>query len=155
MIDQKAINKLITKGLKEITGCEVVKANLAGAPIPDYPYISFTILNTNTRKGTYSDGTAGKYIPARQTWSFSVQGSDDDETFRIGLLSKDWFEESGRRRLNDYGVVVESVGAITNRDTLLTVNYEYRKGFDVVLSLMNVIQVSEIEVIDQVDFEKE
>lgn len=155
MIDQKAINILITEGLKEITGCEVVKANLAGAPIPDYPYISFTILNTDTRKGTYSGGAAGNYIPARQTWSFTVQGSDDDETFRIGLLSKDWFEESGRRLLNDHGVVVESVGAITNRDTLLTVSYEYRKGFDVVLSLMNVIQVRETEVIDQVDFEKE
>ena len=59
------------------------------------------------------------------------------------------------RLLNDHGVVVESVGAITNRDTLLTVSYEYRKGFDVVLSLINAIQVRETEVIDQVDFEKE
>lgn len=155
MIDQKTINIMITEGLKEITGCEVVKANLAGAPIPDYPYISFTILNTDTRKGTYSGGPAGKYIPARQAWSLTVQGSDDDEAFRIGLLSKDWFEEGGRRLLNDHGIVVESVGAITNRDTLLTVSYEYRKGFDVVLSLMNVIQARETEVIDQVDFEKE
>lgn len=155
MIDQKTINIMITEGLKEITGCEVVKANLAGAPIPDYPYISFTILNTDTRKGTYSGGLAGKYIPARQAWSLTVQGSDDDEAFRIGLLSKDWFEEGGRRLLNDHGIVVESVGAITNRDTLLTVSYEYRKGFDVVLSLMNVIQARETEVIDQVDFEKE
>lgn len=155
MIDQKTINILITEGLKEITGCEVVKANLAGAPIPGYPYISFTILNTDTRKGTYSGGAAGKYIPARQTWSFTVQGSDDDETFRIGLLSKDWFEESGRRLLNDHGVVVESVGAVTNRDTLLTVAYEYRKGFDAVLSLMNVIERNETETIAIAEIKKE
>lgn len=155
MIDQKAVNIWITEGLKEITGCEVVKANLAGAPIPAYPYISFTILNTDTHKGTYSGGSTGKYIPAKQTWSFTVQGNDDDEAFRIGLLSKDWFEESGRRQLSDHGIIVESVGAISNRDTLLTVAYEYRKGFDVILTLMNVVEALEYETIEQAELEKE
>lgn len=155
MIEQKAINVMITEGLKEITGREIVKANLAGAPIPSYPYISFTILNSDTRKGTYSVDTSGRYIPVKQNWSFTVQGKDDDEAFRIALLAKDWLEESGRRQLCDHDIIVESVGAITNRDTLLTIDYEYRKGFDVVLSLMNMIRDQEKETIEQIEIKKE
>lgn len=55
MIDQESMNRLITSGLKSVTGCEVVKSNIANAPIPPYPYISFTIIRTETGKGTYSD----------------------------------------------------------------------------------------------------
>lgn len=151
MIEQKTINVIITEGLRGITGCEIVKSNLAGTPIPSYPYISFTILNSDTRKGTYSVGVSGRYIPVKQNWSFTVQGKDDDEAFRIALLAKDWLEETGRRQLGDQDVIVESVGAITNRDTFLTVDYEYRKGFDVVLSLMNIIEDQEKETIEQIE----
>lgn len=52
MIDQESMNRLITSGLKSVTGCEVVKSNIANAPIPPYPYISFTIIRTETGKGT-------------------------------------------------------------------------------------------------------
>ncbi len=155
MIDQKAINVIITEGLKDITGCEIVKANLAGVPIPAYPYISFTILNSDTRKGTYSVEVSGRYIPVKQSWSFTVQGKNDDEAFRIALLAKDWLEETGRRKLGDKDVVVESVGAITNRDTLLTIDYEYRKGFDTTLSLINVIEGQENEIIETIEIKKE
>lgn len=155
MIEQKIINVIITEGLREATGCEIVKSNLAGTPIPSYPYISFTILNSDTKKGTYSVGVSGRYISVKQNWSFTVQGKDDDEAFRIALLAKDWLEETGRRQLGDQDVIVESVGAITNRDTFLTVDYEYRKGFDVVLSLMNIIKEQEKEIIEQIEIKKE
>lgn len=154
MIDQKSINLIITEGLKTVTGCEVVKSNLAGAPIPSYPYISFSILNTETRKGTYS-GKGTRYLPLTQTWSLTVQGDDDDETMMIALKARDWLEEAGRLELGDHGIIVRSAGAVQNRDTLLTVAYEYRKGFDIVLSLMNEVQEPEIETIDNVNIEEE
>lgn len=154
MIDQRNINLFITEGIKTVTGCEVVKSNLAGAPIPSYPYISFSILNTETRKGTYS-GKGTRYLPLTQTWSFTVQGDDDDEAMITALKARDWLEEAGRLELGDHGIIVRSVGAVQNRDTLLTVAYEYRKGFDVVLSLMNEVQESEIETIDNANIEKE
>lgn len=154
MIDQKSINLIIAEGLKTVTGCEVVKSNLAGAPIPSYPYISFSILNTETRKGTYSsEGT--RYLPLTQTWSLTVQGDDDDETMMIALKARDWLEEAGRLELGDHGIIVRSAGAVQNRDTLLTVAYEYRKGFDIVLSLMNEVQEPEIETIDNINIEEE
>lgn len=154
MINQKSINHMIVEGLKSETGCEVIKANISNAPIPSYPYISFSILNAVTKKGTYGvDGN--RYIPLTQTWSFTVQDDDDDEAFIKAMTARDWLEEAGAALLNENGIVVQSVGAIQNRDTLLTVAYEYRKGFDVVFSLMNEIVGLETEAIEQINIEKE
>lgn len=154
MIDQKKVNLVITEGIKAVTGCEVVKSNLAGAPIPPYPYISFTILRTETRKGTYS-GKGTRYMPLTQTWSFSVQGNDDDETMDIAMKARDWLEETGHLELSDSGIIVQSVSAVQNRDTMLTVDYEYRKGFDAVLSLVNKIQEPAEETIEKANIEEE
>lgn len=155
MIDQERINRLLTEKLKKETGCEVVKSNLANAPIPDYPYISFTILNTDTGKGTYSLSEGQRYIPLTQTWSFTVQSDQDNEAQLAAMKAKDWLEEQGRTCLNDNGIVVQSVGAITNRDTLLTIAYEYRKGFDAVLSIMNVVDKESEETINRAEIKEE
>lgn len=72
MIDQERINIDNASGLKGAAGCEVVKANMAKARIPPYPYISFTVLNTDTRKGTYSLSGGKRHIPLTQTWSITV-----------------------------------------------------------------------------------
>lgn len=154
MIDQRNINIVITEGLKGATGCEIVKSNLAGNCIPPYPYISFTILNTEAGKGTYS-GTGMRYIPLKQTWSFTVQGNDDDATLEAAMAARDWMEEAGRLMLNDQGIVVQEVGPIQNRDTLLSVGYEYRKGFDAKLSLINVAVEQGGEIIEQANIKKE
>lgn len=94
-------------------------------------------------------------MPLTQTWSFTVQGDDDDETMVTALKARDWLEEAGRLELGDQGIIVRSAGAVQNRDTLLTVAYEYRKGFDMVLFLMNEVQEPEIETIDNANIEKE
>ena len=154
MIDQEKINVVITSGLKAVTGCEVIKSNLANAPIPPYPYLSFTVTNTDTKKGTYS--VAGsRYIPLTQTWSLTVQSDKDNEAQSAAMKAKDWLEDTGRTYLADHGIVVQSVGAISNRDTLLTVEYEYRKGFDAVLSIVNVIEEQESETIEHIEIKKE
>lgn len=156
MNGQKRVNLLITEELKRVTGCEVVKANLADAPIPPYPYISFSILSTDTRKGTYStaDGQK-KYIPLSQAWSFTVQGEDDDETLEIAMKARDWLEEAGRILLGDNRIVVQKAGPIQNRDTLLTVGYEYRKGFDVVLSMQSLVEETGREIIESAGIKEE
>ena len=94
-------------------------------------------------------------MPITQTWSFTVQGDRDNEAQMVAMKAKDWLEESGRLYLNDNGIVVQSVGAITSRDTLLTIGYEYRKGFDAVLSIMNAVEDQDIETIDQAEIKKE
>lgn len=153
MIDQKKLNIVITEGLKRATGCEIVKANLAGAPIPPYPYISFNILNSETLKGTYSVSDGVRTMPVKQTWSITTQGGNDNETLHVAMAAKDWFEESGRTILNDSQIVVQDVGAIVNRDTFLTIEYEYRKGFDVILLLLNQIGAESKETIEHINIE--
>lgn len=71
------------------------------------------------------------------------------------MRAKDWLEEVGREYLNDRGIVVQSVGAVTSRDTLLTIDYEYRKGFDAVLSIMNVVGGQDGETIETAEIEEE
>lgn len=155
MIDQEAINIAITGALQGVAGCPVVKSNLANAPIPPYPYISFTILNTDTRKGRYSASGGIRFIPLTQTWSITVQSGQDNEAQAIALKAKGWLEDGGKVYLGDRGIVVQGVGAISNRDTLLTLGYEYRKGFDAVFSLMGTGEPQDAETIGQAEIIKE
>lgn len=154
MIDQKNINLLITEKLKEVTGCEVIKASMANVNAPAYPYISFAVLNTDTRKGTYSVSGNTWYIPVMQTWSLTARGDDDNEAQHAAMRAKDWLEVQGRIYLSDHGIMVQRVGAITSQDTLVTGSCEYRIGFEAVFSLMNVIE-EQAEVMEQANIEKE
>ena len=45
--------------------------------------------------------------------------------------------------LADLGVIVGDVGSITARDNILTVEYEYRKGFDVTINALDIINQSD------------
>lgn len=94
-------------------------------------------------------------MPLTQTWSFTVQGSDDDETMDIAMKVRDWLEETGHLELSDSGIIVQSVSAVQNRDTMLTVDYEYRKGFDAVLSMINEVQEPADETIEKANIEEE
>ena len=93
-------------------------------------------------------------MPATQVWSVTVQGKNDTETQNLALKARDWLEEVGSITLNDAKAVVSDVGDIVNRDTLLTINYEYRKGFDVTFSLMNVVEVDS-GVIEKAEIKEE
>lgn len=144
MIPQAAEkNRAMLSMLEEYTGCVCVPTNTT-KPMPAYPYISFNIINTSTKKGTYAahtDATGAKvlYMPLTQTWSFTVQSDDDAEAMEKAMLISDFFAEAKRQALEDNGIVVADIGAITPRDNLLTVEYEYRKGLDVKLRFNNVI----------------
>lgn len=157
--------------LEEYTGCTVVPSNTT-KQIPPYPYISYTLTDANTRKGTYSAYTYVKKVdgeeipttiltmPLKLKYSLTVQSESDINAFMIALQIKDFFEEAKRQELADNGVIVADVGGITPRDNMLTIEYEYRKGLDVTLSLNNVLEsantgeISNISIND-INVEKE
>lgn len=132
--------------ISTLLGCEVVRSNIT-SHIPPYPYVSYTITTIQTRGGTYGDDGRQRFILARVTYSFTIQSDDDWQALELVQKLHDWLEESGRHWLNDHGYVITEVGAVASRDNLLTVEYEYRKGFDCVLNLMNYIDVPD-EVIE-------
>lgn len=151
MIDYRAIETLISENLQSFLQskgyvCPVIMANQA-SPIPEYPYISYTVTTPvgSNMKG-YSiaeDGT--RYKPLTQTWSFTAQSDDDVEASTVALLAYDWFALIGNTFLSDNNVVAQRVESITNRDNLLTIEYEYRRGFDVEFLLVNEISKEDSE----------
>lgn len=138
MIDFDAIRKTVVKGLKDYLNIPVIRSNQAGE-VPPYPYLSYTITTAlsanNGTWGKYEDGIDRK--PVTQTWSLTVQSDDMREAMELTIKAHEWLEHVGRAYLNDNGVIVQSITGISNRDNMLTVEYEYRNGFDMVLWLLS------------------
>lgn len=149
MIPQTQIQRVMLSLLEEYTGCVCVPSNTT-KEMPAYPYISFSIINTEAKKGTYGATTVVKdgvetdvfFMPVLQKWSFTVQSDKDAEALEKAMQISDFFAEAKRLELADNDIIVADVGAITPRDTLLTIEYEYRKGLDVTLRLNNVIEAT-------------
>lgn len=154
MIDYDKMRGTIVKGLKNYLGCPVIKSNGNGE-IPKYPYAVYTVTTPlSENKGTYSeyeDGTKRK--PHTQTWSITVLSDNETECMLLALKAREWLDEVGTTYLNDNDVIVQSVGSIGNRDNFITVDYEYRKGFDVVFWLFDTIEgtAETTEYIETVD----
>lgn len=68
-------------------------------------------------------------------------------------MAHDFFSKSGVIWLKDNEIVVEKVGKVTPRDTLITVDYEHRQGFDVQLGIMNIQEYSEDDIIENAEIE--
>ena len=159
MIEIRAKQRMMLSMLEEYTGCTIVPANTT-KKMPSYPFISYSIINISTRKGTYAEYTGFKDVegvkvptkifamPASAVYSFTVQHEDEAEALIIAMEIKDFFEKAKRQELADIDVIVSDVGGITSRDNLLSIEYEYRKGLDVRLSLVNVIEDKSTEVIE-------
>ena len=138
MIDLTAIRTAIVKGLKNELKIPVIMSNQTG-PSPSYPYLSYTITNLmSTKNGTYGEYDDGKHrMPCTQTWSVTVQSDKAGKMMELCLKARDWFEHIGRDYLKENQIIVQSVSGVSSRDNLITVEYEYRSGFDVVLWLLN------------------
>ena len=143
---------MIAKGLKDYLQCPVIRSNQTQEP-PAYPYCSYTITTlmsqNNGTYGEYEDGTQAK--PVKQIWSITIQSDDDAESVALAVKAREWFDNIGTTYMNDRNVIVEAVGGITNRDNLITVNYEYRKGFDLTFWLLDIIENSTVEAIEQIE----
>ena len=109
----------------------MIKNNQNAEP-PPYPYVSYTITTPMTEnKGTYGeyeDGKARK--PVNTVMSITAQSDDDIESYTLANKAREWLDYVGKVYLNDNGVIVQSVTSVTNRDNVLTAEYEYKKGFD-------------------------
>ena len=141
MIDFENIYRTVAKGLKEYLGCPVIQSN-QNKKLPAYPFLSYTITmpmsEYNGTYGVYEDGTERK--PFTQTWSISALSDDSDESLRLACKAREWLDRAGRNYLNDNDVIVQSIGSVTNRDNIISVEYEYKNGFDVVFWLFDTIE---------------
>lgn len=137
LIDLDGIRSIIVKGLKDELKIPVIRSNQTG-PSPSYPYLSYTITSLINDKGTwgeYEDGMHRK--PGTQTWSLTVQSDKADEAMALCIKARDWLDHTGNIYFKDNKIVVQSVSSVSNRDNLITIEYECRYGFDFVLWFLN------------------
>lgn len=151
MIDFDKMRRAVVTGLSKYLGCSVIRSN-QNENSPDYPYVSYTITTLmSENKGTYGEYTDGKVRkPFTQVWSITVLSKDNTECINLVNKAHEWLDYAGKNYLNDNDVIVQSVGSVTNRDNFLTVDYEYRNGFDTEFLLMNEIE-AEKETIETVN----
>lgn len=158
MINFENIRNTVITGLENYLGCPVIRSNQNESP-PHYPYLSYTVTTFMKENkgsyGLYEDNVERK--PFTQTWSITVQSNNNSECLSLVNMAHEWLDLVGKTYLSDNGVIVQSVGSITNRDNFLTSEYEYRNGFDVVFWLMNEVErtTEEIETakLTQVEYE--
>ncbi len=138
MIDFEKLSLAVAKSLKDYCGVPVIQSNQNEEPSFD-TYLSFTITTLASENrgtyGIYEDGTDRK--PFTQTWSISSISSKNRKSVINAYKAREWLDHVGTTFFSDNGIIVQSVGSITNRDNFLTVGYEYKNGFDVVFWLMD------------------
>lgn len=132
MINTEDIKRYVVTGLKKYLAVEVIRSNQNKKP-PEYPYLVYTITTPESKNngtfGEYEDGTDRKAVT--QVWSISALADTEAESIRLASKAKEWLERVGTLYLSEHDVIVQSVTGVTNRDNVLSVEYEYRNGFDV------------------------
>lgn len=154
MIDYENLRTTVASGLSKYLGCPVIRNN-QNAELPEYPFASYTITTPMTANngtyGEYEDRKARK--PVTCVWSISIQSDNDAQCVTLAYKAREWFDYVGTVYLNDNDVIVQSVGAVGNRDNVLTVDYEYKKGFDVVFWLYDVVDMPDDGEIEAISFD--
>ena len=153
MVNTDNICTTVVKGLRELLKCPVIRRN-QNAPMPDYPYVGYTITTPMTaNKGTYQehdDGVARKAV--KQIWSITAFSDKFDEALSLANMAHAWLDYAGTTALNDKGVIVEAVGNIADRSNLITVDYQHSYGFDCTFWTYDEIEMPDVGVIEAVEF---
>ena len=145
MVDARKIERDIVYGLAAWLAARykarpVALARAAeAAPVPPYPYVAYTVTTALApRAGTYCmDGGGALYKEAAQVWSMTAASAGADEAGVVGMLLHAWLSAAGGAYLADRGIVVKAVTPVVCRDTLLSIAYEHRCGFDFTLWLID------------------
>lgn len=158
MIDNEILRTIVVKGLRDYLNIPVIRGNQNAEP-PDYPYLSYNI----TTLESANNGTWGEYednidrIPVTQTWSITVQSDKDIESVTLASKAREFLCHTGTCYLRDNNVIVQRVTNITNRDNLITIEYEYKNGFDVVFWMINEEKnpIDKIGIIESLNLKEE
>lgn len=157
MIDFEKMRLTVAKSIKEYLQIPVIRTNQNAEP-PKYPYIGYTVTTLmKTNNGTYgefTETTDGKNVKVyrkefQQIWSFTAYSDDDLQSKTLAMQLYDFLDKIGALQLAEQEIVIQRIENITNRDNLLTIDYEYRNGFDVTFAFMNEItDITEEQISD-------
>lgn len=156
MIDYENLRKTVVRGLKDYLKVPVIRNNQNSEP-PPYPFVGYTVITLmSENKGTYgeySDGKARK--PVTTTMSITAYSNKNLESVELANRAREWLDYVGTTYLNDNGVIVQSVGSVTNRDNVLTIGYEYKNGFDCFFWSFDVVDMPNSGEIEKINFDED
>lgn len=142
MINYTAIRSAILSGLNTHTNRLAILAEQSSKkpPLP-YASVKFTQLMGNdvTVSNEFieevEDELEVKVVTNPEiTLSVSCYGESDEDAIDLAMQAYSWFKVIGLETLSASNIVVVSVGAIDNRDSLIgDIVYERKQGFDVKL----------------------
>lgn len=141
MIPYDSMKEIVATGLKEYLGIPVIRGNQI-EQAPALPYGTYNVTTiAGANNGTWQEHTDGKdRKQVRSIWSLSFMAKDWAESVNYAIKAREWFEHSGRVALSEHGITVQSTTEITNRDNILTVEYERKNGFDVVFYVYDEVE---------------
>ena len=146
---------LLADGLTEYLKCAVVRSN-QNMPMPKFPYILFTITQlASENKGTWQEGIDTARKEYTQTVSFTAHSDNYSEAVELANKCRDWLDFVGKPYLDEHNIIVKSVGAISDRSSLLSTDYMYSYGFDCFLRIYRTVQQPERGVIETVKLQNE
>lgn len=156
MICTDKLRITVVTGLKKYTGTNLIRGNQNAEP-PPFPYSTYNITTYATQNngtyGEYADGMARK--PVNQIYSFTTHSNNYTEAFTIANKMRDWLDYVGAVYLSDNDIVVRSVGAITDRSNVLTVDYQYSFGFDCVFAVLDEVEIPDNGTIESLSLEED
>lgn len=142
LMDLEAESYIATQ-LENYVHCPVILTNQT-APVPSYPYISYTITTpVHHAGGTYCMREGVYYQPMLQTWSLTAHSDDSRACQQLGMKMYDFFARVGRQSLYQEQIAVSGKTDLMQRDNLLTIQFEYRCGMDVIFRLMHRLDIDE------------
>lgn len=168
MINLESIRTKIVTGLTQYLGNPVILLG-QNKPKPDYPYLTykfttpykspdgrpielFNIVPSNDPSFDF-DIEETKIEQPTITLSLTAYSLDSMQAHELALMARGWFECYGYQILKDSNLIVVSVEAMGNRDTLIVDDYEQRVGFDVILRTVSTIS-RRIETIEEYSLNK-
>lgn len=146
MIDYEAIVTAVNRLIKTETGCPVVKQN-SNSPQPPYPFCSYTITSPYLNAASFEKGetlTEDVEVVLSLTWS----SKDDIEPIALAQKAATAFKHtSTRQKFFDLGLAIVRIDGFGSRDNLISIQTEYRAGFDLRLRVRH----SESKAIDTIE----
>lgn len=141
MLDLKTIRATLFTGLNEYLGITMIRSDQT-ASAPAYPYgTGKATTPAAANNGTWQQHEDGiDRLMVRSIWSLSFLSNDYDESVMLATKAREWITHTGRVWLSDRGITVQSATNINNRDNILTVDYESKHGFDVVLYVYDEVE---------------
>lgn len=133
MIDYAKYRPGVAKGLSKYIGVPVIRSD-QNAPVESKSYLSYTITTlAGENNGTWQKHDDGiDRLLVESIWSFTSISDDWETSVNNAVKAREWITHVGQVELSALGINVRSATNITNRDNVLTVEYERKNGFDVV-----------------------